>query len=235
MAVGGTFEPPLASTTYLRAANNDDGAGSCRIWFSYLPVDELDARVPEVWTNLPLSSSSRTTDAKDDDDWHAVRLVPTSAELYTASVALPAREGTWQFTYRFRSPNDADGDGAGVEWVGSAEANGRVAVVAAGGGDGKEWAGPDGAGWTVFEDGTGRVKVGAFGRPVGAGEGREWDVVLESEWVVPVVWGERDVDGFVIEQSRCAQSAVLSGLAHPSSRSYRVAVSRRCHDPRSNR
>lgn len=207
MTAGGTFEPPLGSTTYLGAANDNDGAGS-RIWFSYLPADrdELGARVPEVWTNLPLSSSSSpppTAATANDDEWHAVRLVPHSAELYTASIVLPAREGTWQFTYRFRSPNDDDE--AGVEWVGSAEANGRVVVVAGGGGDGKEWAGPDGAGWTAFEDGTGRVKVGAFGRPVGAGEDREWDVVLESEWVVPVVWGDRDVDGIVIEQSRCAQ------------------------------
>ncbi|BGP29758.1 hypothetical protein JCM10296v2_001503 [Rhodotorula toruloides] len=221
MTATGTFDPPLGSRTFLASPSSPSSLSSApnglvkgneeqekRIWFTYLPPpsagsdDEegggVHERVAEVWTNLPLSPSSNSTSSSPPDSaWHALPLLPSVAgsKLYTASLPLPKDGGGWEFTYRFRSPQGE------VEWLGSAGGNGRIVVVSSSDAKGEAgWEGPQGAEWTSPLGQTEHVRIGKFSCGIVDKEG-QWDVELSRLWVGLDGWGEREVEGLVLEQS----------------------------------
>uniref|UniRef100_A0A0K3CVX5 BY PROTMAP: gi/342318945/gb/EGU10900.1/ Proteophosphoglycan ppg4 [Rhodotorula glutinis ATCC 204091] n=1 Tax=Rhodotorula toruloides TaxID=5286 RepID=A0A0K3CVX5_RHOTO len=193
----GTFDPPLASRTFLPSSSSlsspssapnshsKDEASEQRIWFTYLPP-----------TSTSLNDKEGGRDERVAEDG-----------------------GEWEFTYRFRSK---EGE---VEWLGSAGGNGKIVVssvsqdqAASGwnGPEGKEWTSPPAAG-------TERVRVGKFSRGTEGKEGN-WDVEMKREWIGLDGWGEREVEGLVVEQSsrtwfaprplpRSSPSSILSHLS----------------------
>lgn len=214
-----SFSPPLGVTTLLAASSaSTEGPDQSpsRIHFTYTLASgkttsssEQRRTVPEVWTNLPSDKVAAATTER----WHALELLPlpgqeqlkkNGAPLYTASVPVPGEMGDYEYTYRLR-----DLDSGKVEWLGSADGNGKIRVVASsrvgGGASGATWTGPrlsgggSGSEWKRFE-GQAAVAVGTFRLREAEAGPQEFEI---GEEVLPQEWREAGAtDGLVWEQSK---------------------------------
>ncbi|GAA5979800.1 hypothetical protein JCM10908_003050 [Rhodotorula pacifica] len=208
------FSPALGSTILLPAASLEgQKQQQARIYFTY----SADARgesgaVPEVWTNLPRDSAT-TTASGTEPQWHAIQLVPLNddeapssslalgAVVRTGSVPAPTKPGEFEYTYRFRDLKTGE-----LEWLGSADGNGKIRVVAGSESSSAEWSGPSlssaagGGEWTRLG---GQAAVRTFRFKTEGGEGKE--VFEIGEEVIPKEWREDGaVEGIVWEQSNPA-------------------------------
>lgn len=212
-----SFSPPLGVTTLLAAssaATEGPDQSPSRIHFTYtLALGETSSSeqrrtVPEVWTNLPSDDVAAATTER----WHALELLPLTgqeqpkrngAPLYTASVPVPGEMGDYEYTYRLR-----DLDSGKVEWLGSADGNGKIRVVASSprGASEAAWDGPrlsgggSGSEWKRYEGQAAVAAVGTFRlRETEAGP-EEFEI---GEEVLPQDWREAGAtDGLVWEQTK---------------------------------
>lgn len=216
------FTPALGTTTFLAAARTAvDVEEAClpRIHFTYTPArdrtSEAGARtVPEVWTNLPGDAPAEDGHDPVAERWHAIQLLPLplpgngDSSLHTASVPIPDQQGDYEYTYRRR-----DLVSGRVEWLGSADGNGKIRVVS-GAPDGvaaSAWAGPDlarghgGGTWQTFQEGAHAATAAAVGTfRLDEREAGVQTFALGAE-VVPPEWRKAGaVEGLVWEQSKCA-------------------------------
>ncbi|BGP45721.1 hypothetical protein JCM10450v2_001551 [Rhodotorula kratochvilovae] len=157
------FEPPLGTTTVLPLfpASSSSAPGEQTLHFTYTPSNGFArGKTPEVWTNLPVpsSSASSTGAGAGAEHWRAVPFTPSPSAkgVFVASVPLDFQsgaEGSFEYTYRLRAWEGGDA----VEWLGSEGSNGRVEVVRVSDAalQAAE-AGPNGAsgeGWTELDEG----------------------------------------------------------------------------------
>ncbi|GAA5905362.1 hypothetical protein JCM8208_003831 [Rhodotorula glutinis] len=187
------FTPALGQTTILPIFPSDSPAVADRALFFTLTTSNgfVAGKTPEVWTSLPLNTSTGAGEQPHEPEWHAVPFSPSphAHGVFVARVPLAAdRPGSFEYTYRLR----ADDNPEHVEWLGSEGSNGRVEIVLV---DEAASEGLDtaGEGWTEVGEG---VKVWKGTTPADDGEraNLNWGGFVQGErW--------RDSDGVVFEQT----------------------------------
>ncbi|GAA5939184.1 hypothetical protein JCM3775_003206 [Rhodotorula graminis] len=124
------FTPALGQTTILPIfPSNPPAAADQTLFFTLVPSNGFVAgKTPEVWTSLPLNTSTGAGEQPDEPQWHAVPFSPSphAKGVFVARVPLAAdRSGSFEYTYRLRADDNPDH----VEWLGSEGSNGRVEIV----------------------------------------------------------------------------------------------------------
>ena len=198
------FAPALGQTTIIPIFAADSPAAAAAeqaLHFTLIPSNGFVAgKTPEVWTSLPLGSSTTSTSEQSaEPQWHAVPFSPSphAKGVFVARVPLVAnRPGSYEYTYRLRADDNPDY----VEWLGSEGSNGRVEVVRVDDAA-SEVLETVGEGWQDVGEG---VKVWKGAMPADEGEraGLNWGGFVQGErW--------READGVIFEQTAC----VLLSLA----------------------
>lgn len=200
------FTPALRQTTILpifppSASTDTSPAGERALNFTYVPSNGFAAgKTPEVWSNLPLATSTGAGEQPDQPQWHAVPFSPSpeAKGVFVARLPLaPDTEGSFEYTFRLRSTDSPDH----VEWLGSEGSNGLVVIVRlddaalSAAQEGLKTA--DGQGWRDLGEGL-KVWKGAIPVDDGQKASLNWSAFVRGErWC--------DADAVVWEQTPCVR------------------------------